>query len=124
MDNGTMNAQQIHAKFVRYEAWSQSASGQQYLINLYERHGATSPRPTFRLLVVARSRTGLDDDGRLSELLTATNRAPASLRRRFWLTTVAALREHQQDDHPLDAYVWLRPGDPHGPTEPRRRRLF
>jgi len=115
LDNGTMNAKQIQAKFARYTAWSQSAPGQQYLISLYGEHGAKEPRPTFRLLLVARSRTGLDDDGRLAALLTAARRVPADVRKRIWLTTVAALREHQHDDHPLDANVWLRPGDSPGP---------
>jgi hypothetical protein len=117
LDNGTMNAKQIRAKFARYAAWSQSAAGQQYLIDLYERHGAKEPRPTFRLLVVARSRTGLDDDGRLSELRAVADRLPAGTRKRVWLTTVAALREHQHDDHPLGANVWLRLGDTQGPAE-------
>jgi hypothetical protein len=117
LDNGTMNEKQIRVKFARYAAWSQSVPGQQYLIDLYGRCGAKEPRPTFRLLMVARSRTGLDDDRRLSELLTAANRLPAGLRKRIWLTTVAALGEHQQDDHPLEANVWLRAGDPHGPAE-------
>jgi len=117
LDNGTMNAKQIRAKFARYAAWSQSSSGQQYLINLYKQYGAKEPRPTFRLLMVTRSRTGLDDAGRLSELLAAANRLPLELRKRIWLTTVAALREHQQDNRALEANVWLRPRDPRGPPE-------
>ena len=110
LDNGTMNNKQIRAKFARYAAWSQSVLGQEYLKNLYERSGAKEPRPAFRLLVVARSRTGLDDDGRLAELLTSANQGPAGLQKRIWLTTVAALREHQENECPLDASVWLRSG--------------
>jgi hypothetical protein len=117
LDNGTMDPKQIRAKLARYATWSHSTRGQQYLINLYERYGATESRPTFRLLIVARSRTGLDDDGRLSELLLAANRAPVGVRKRIWLTTVAALREHQHDENPLDANVWLRPGDLDKPAE-------
>jgi hypothetical protein len=116
LDNGTMNAKQMKAKFARYAAWSQSSPGQQYLINLYKQYGAKEPRPKFRLLVVTRSRTGLDDGGRLSELLTGANRLPPDLRKRIWLTTVAALREHQRDRHPLEANVWLRLGDPDRPA--------
>src|SRR5262249_13695034 len=80
MDNGTMNAKQVRAKFARYCAWSQSVRGQQYLINLYQQYGAKESRVTYRLLIVARSRTGLHDDGRLSELLIAANRAPVRVR--------------------------------------------
>ncbi len=125
LDNGTMNAGQIAAKFARYAAWLQSAPGRQYLVELYRRHGAYEPRPTFRLLVVARSRTGLDDDGRLASLLADADGAPAGLRGRMWLTTVAALRGHQQDDRPLDADVWLRPGDAQRATDsvPAREQI-
>jgi hypothetical protein len=117
LDNGTMNAKQIQAKLARYAAWAQSSSGQEYLIDVYKRYGAKEPRATFRLLMVTRSRTGLDDHGRLSELLTAANRLPPPPRNRIWLTTVAALREHQQDGCPLTANVCLRPGDSHGQRE-------
>jgi hypothetical protein len=116
MDNGTMNAKQIRAKFARYAAWSQSAPGRQYLVDLYGRHGAKDPRPVFRLLVVARSRTGLDDGARSSWFLAAAGRLPVAMRKRVWLTTVAALRERQHDDHPLGASVWVRPDDLPGPA--------
>lgn len=111
LDNGTMNGKQLRAKFIRYASWSQSAPGQQYLVNLYQQFGAKEPRPTFRLLVAARSRTGRDDDGRLSEVRNAANRVSTSMRKRIWLTTVAALREHQRDDYPLGANVWRRLAD-------------
>jgi hypothetical protein len=101
----------LRAEFSRYVAWSQSAAGQQYLIELYKRHGAKEPRPTLRLLMGARSRTGLDDDGRPSDLLTATNRLPGSMRKRIWLTTVAALSEHQEHQLPLNANVCVRVRD-------------
>ena len=113
LDNGTMNAKQIRAKFARYAAWSQSGPGQQYLINLYERYGAKESRPTFRLLLVARSRTGLTDNGRLGELLAAAKGLPADIRNRLWMTTVEILRERQHNERPLDANVWLRQGDWH-----------
>ena len=70
MDNGTMNRKQIRAKYARYAAWADSTAGRQYLINLYRRQGAAEPRPIFRLLVIARSRTGKDDERRLKELMT------------------------------------------------------
>jgi hypothetical protein len=122
LDNGTMNAKQLRVKFARYGAWSQSVQGQQYLINLYERYGAKEPKPKFRLLMVARSRTGLDDDGRSAELLKAAEGLTVGMRKQIWLTTVAALREHQHDDHPLDASVWLRLGDPQCPADPAKNK--
>jgi hypothetical protein len=130
LDNGTMNAKKLRAKFARYAAWSQSASGQQYLINLYQRYGAKEPRPAFRLLMVARSRTGLDDDGRLAEILAGANRLPGNMRKRIWLTTVAALREHQNDELSLNANVWIRLRDMEGSAistsenAPRQRLFF
>jgi Replication-relaxation len=114
LDNGSMNAKQLRAKYARYAAWSQSAQGQQYLIDLYRRCGAKEPRPTFRLLIVARSRTGLDDDSRLAELLAAAKHAPSLIRERLWLTTVAALAGHQHDQRPMERRLWVRARDPNG----------
>ena len=110
LDNGTMNAKQIRGKYERYAAWSQSGTGQEYLVDLYRRHGAKEPRPRFRLLVVARSRTGLDDERRLAELVSVATQA-AAIRERLWLTTAAAIREHQHDKVPLDARFWVRAHD-------------
>lgn len=111
MDTGSMNRKQIRAKFARYAAWSQSAPGQQYLVNLYQRHGAKDPRPIFRLLMIARNRSGTDDNARLADLLTATKQVVVEMRKRIWLTTVAALREHQHDERPLTAPIWKRISD-------------
>jgi hypothetical protein len=58
--------------------------------------------------MVARSRTGSDDDRRMAELAEAADRASATIRDRVWLTTAATLREHQHDTRPLEATIWLR----------------
>jgi hypothetical protein len=111
MDNGTMNKKKIRAKYARYLAWSQSAAGKQYLIDLYCRHGAREPRPTFRLLVVARSRTGRDDPHRVLELSEPLVTLPAAMQDRFWFTTVAALRGCQDALLPLEGAIWRRGRD-------------
>ena len=111
MDNGTMNKKKIRAKYARYLAWSQSAAGKQCLIDLYRHHGATEPRPTFRLLVVARSRTGKDDQQRMLELRGPVAKLPAVMQDRLWFTTVAALRSCQDYPLPLDAAIWRRGRD-------------
>ncbi len=105
LDNGTMNTKQIRAKYARYAAWSQSAAGQQYLIDLYRRHGAKEPRPTFRLLVVARSRTGERDENRLCELQKPIAELPMPMKGRVRLTTVDDLRRLQSDSRPLGAAI-------------------
>ena len=110
MDNGTINEKQIREKYARYLAWSQSAGGKQYLIDLYRRHGATEPRPTFRLLVIARSRTGKDDQQRMLELRRPVAKLPAAMQDRLWFTTVADLCRRQHDPSPLDAAIWHRGG--------------
>jgi hypothetical protein len=113
MDNGTMNTKQIRKKYARYLAWSQSAAGQQYLIDLYRRQGASEPKPTFRLLIIARSRTGKDDLQRMQELRGPATKLPAMLKDRLWFTTVADLCRWQQQPLPLDAAVWRRGQDVH-----------
>ena len=111
MDNGTINEKQIREKYARYLAWAQSAGGKQYLIDLYHRHGASQPRPTFRLLVIARSRTGKDDQQRMLELRGPVAKLPAALKDRLWFTTVANLHESQDCAHPLEEAIWWRGQD-------------
>jgi hypothetical protein len=111
IDLASMNRKQLRTKFGRYAAWAQSAAGQQYLIDLYQRHGAKDPKPAFRLLVVARSRTEAGDEGRLMELLTAVKQEPAGIENRLWLTTAATLCERQHEALPLDGNLWLRARD-------------
>jgi hypothetical protein len=108
MDNGTINEKQIREKYARYLAWSQSVSGKQYLIDLYRRHGAADPRPTFRLLIIARSRTGNNDERRMMELCAPAAKLPATMRDRLWFTTVAELCRCQKQVLPLEAVTWSR----------------
>jgi hypothetical protein len=108
MDNGTMNQKKIRAKYARYLAWSQSATGKQYLIDLYRHHGASEPRPIFRLLVIARSRTGKDDQRRMLELRRPAAKLPAMMQDRMWFTTVDDLCRGQHHPLPLEAAIWRR----------------
>lgn len=106
MDTGSMNRKQLRAKFARYRAWAESETGKEFLLGLYRRHGATDPRPSFRLLIVAKDR-GDNDEGRLAELLTAAMPYPTVLDR-IWIATIAGLRNHQHDAMPLGSAVWQR----------------
>ena len=111
VDNGTMNQKQIRAKYRRYVAWSQSPAGKQHLIDLYRCHGAIEPRPTFRLLVVARGRTGQDDHRRMQELCVPVAKLPAAMQDRLWFTTVEDLCCWRRHPLPLDAAIWRRGPD-------------
>ena len=111
LDNGTMNQKKIRAKYARYVAWSQSSAGKKYLLDLYRRYGASNPRPTFRLLIVARSRTGKDDHRRMRELREPITKLPAAIQKRLWFTTVADLVSWQHHPLPLDVAIWHRGQD-------------
>jgi hypothetical protein len=111
LDNGTMNRKQIKTKYARYEAWARSKHGQQYLIDLYRRHGAKEPRPAFRLLIVARSRSGNDDRRRMAELSAPVPELSPTMRHRVWLTTVADLRRSEAEAAQLEAPIWWRTKD-------------
>lgn len=113
LDNGTMNAKQIRSKYARYAVWAQSIAGQQYLIDLYRRYGASEPKPKFRLLIVARSRTGKTDQERMTELCGPIASLPHSMQKRIWFTTVADLCRSQYELVPLDAPVWRLGQDLH-----------
>lgn len=92
MDTGSMNRKQLRAKFQRYVVWSKSAAGQQYLNDLYRRHGATDPRPVFRLLVIVKDRANIDDERRLAEVAAVVKDIQEPIRKRLWLTTVARIQ--------------------------------
>ena len=106
MDTGSMNKKQLRAKFARYHAWAESDEGKRFLLELYRRHGAINPRPSFRLLVVAKDR-GDHDEGRVAAVLSAACLHPAVLNR-IRIATVADLRAHQHDLLPLEAALWRR----------------
>lgn len=89
LDTGTINRKQLRVKFKRYQAWAQSEAGRQYLLDLYRRYGASDARPVFRILVVAKSRAGSEDESRMGQLLTA---AVDFSTIRLWITSVAGFR--------------------------------
>ena len=70
--------------------------------------GPAEPKPTFRLLMVARSRTGEGDPHRMYELRAPAAKLPAAMQDRLWFTTVADLCRWQRDPCPLAAAIWQR----------------
>lgn len=129
-DNGTMAPARIAEKYRHYDRWAQSDAGQRYLADLFRRYSATAQRPNFRLVVIPHAnKPAATDDGRLLNTLQAALDLPASMRDRIWLTTVEALRRHQDDAAPWQAPVWLRvrdartwPARPGRPTSADRKR--
>lgn len=106
MDTGSMNRKQLRTKFQRYVVWSKSTAGQQYLTDLYRRHGATDPRPVFRILVIVKDRTNTDDQRRLAEVATVVKHLPESIRSRLWLTTVARIQTYHDAGGVLAPTLW------------------
>ena len=76
LDTGTMTKDQLKAKFWRYDAWATSNQGQEFLIDLYSRHGALTPKATFRIVVVACDRQQKNDRQRLSTIFEAAQLFP------------------------------------------------
>ncbi|MBW3598479.1 MAG: replication-relaxation family protein [Planctomycetes bacterium] len=109
MDMGSMTKEQLKAKLRRYEAWSRSAEGRDYLLAQYDRFGAANPRPVFRIIIAAQHRDGGDGTKRMREICDAAGKLPKSLQRCLWLTTVHELRSHQNDSPPLANVNWRRP---------------
>ncbi len=111
MDTGKMNLKQIDEKYRRYAAWGHMEAGQTYLIDLYRRHGATDPRPNFRVLFVADDRTGTGGHSRMRELYSTALKQSGSARDRLWFTSVGQLRDHQWEALPLGSAIWRRGRD-------------
>ena len=111
-DNGTEHPDVVLHKFETYAAWWASEPGQHYLLDLYSRYGAPTPKPNFRLLVIARRQGDPgQDERRLVDLFTQALQLPEPTQARMWFTTVDAIRAHQHDDPPLTAPMWLKVAD-------------
>jgi hypothetical protein len=106
MDTGSMNRKQLRAKFQRYIAWSKSTAGQQYLTDLYCRHGATDPRPVFRLLMIVKDRTNTDNQRRLAEVVAVVKNLPEPTGNRLWLTTVDRIQAYHDAGGVLASAIW------------------
>lgn len=86
VDTCSMSNRQLTKKLSRYAAWTGSPSGQQFLVDLYRRFGASKPKAAFRLLIVACDPIGQQHERRMLNILRAGNKAPCQLRDRIWLT--------------------------------------
>lgn len=76
LDAGTMTKNQLRAKFWRYDAWAASNRGQEFLSDLYRRHGAETPRPAFRILTIVCDRAPNSDHRRLDLVREAAQSFP------------------------------------------------
>lgn len=95
VDMGTMSEGQWKAKLRRYEAWSRAEAGNRWLTDLYAANGATSPRPVFRVLVVA------NRGPRKQQLLEWSEARRESLKGRLWFTCVNEIAESRRNVIPL-----------------------
>jgi hypothetical protein len=107
VSSGEDSTTRLRQKLAAYEAWSECDQTRQFLIELYGRHGASRPRPHFRLLYVMHNRRGFADDRCVEQLARAATEATPALRRRIWCTTAAALATASN----LCAPIWLRFAD-------------
>ncbi len=107
-DNGSLSTARLAAKYEAYNQWSMSDAGRDYVRQIYQRFRGVNLTANFRLLILARSGDCGGDDRRLADLITLALNLPQTVRERIWVTTVEALRAHQQETSPLAAPIWLR----------------
>jgi hypothetical protein len=120
----------IGQKFQQYAAWATLTNSKETLLDIYRSNGAHSPRPRFRLLVVAHNRRSDGDESRLAQILVqALENMPPQFHHRVWGTTPNALELAFQQE------PWIKasdltlpiptPGEIPAPGErvlPKRRR--
>jgi len=92
IDTGSMSKQQLKAKFYRYERWSQSSTGNNFLVNLYRQYGAQEPRPIFSIMVVAADTDRARSRDRAEQIHTAAS-SFATTHRRLQVTTPDRLQD-------------------------------
>ncbi len=113
VSSGEESIIRLRQKLMTYSLWIETDDAQRFLVDLYRRHGASRPRPEFRLLCVMHRRRGEEDDAALRQLVRAAADGPPSMRRRIWCTTAQALAE----EGTLEAAIWLRLADVEGAFE-------
>ncbi len=111
LDLDSMSVKQIAAKLRRYQVWAESTRATTYLNDLYERHKATAPVASFRLLVVARSRNTNAEYRRVQRLVSVAAKCSPLFRDRIWFTTAGQLQEIPERCNTLKDRIWLRMRD-------------
>jgi hypothetical protein len=104
VSSGEESITRFRQKLIAYELWIESEASQQFLVELYRKHGAQQPRPQFRLLCVMHNRRDQRDDIRLRDLVYAAADVPTKVRRKTWCTTAQAIIETAD----ISAPIWLR----------------
>jgi len=91
VQSGEESPTRVAAKLQAYAEWAATPATEDFLLDLYRRHGAQTPRPQFRLLLVVHDRRGVVDATRLRQCLGATLTLPRSMRHRTWLVGASDL---------------------------------
>ena len=107
VQSGEESSTRVEAKLHSYAAWATTPAAEDYLIDLYQRHGAQAARPQFRLLLVVHDRRGAVDTTRLRQCLGATLTLPRAMRHRVWFVGASDLAGAASTDAP----VWVRAKD-------------
>jgi hypothetical protein len=123
VSSGEESTTRFREKLFAYQLWSDTEIAQQFLIELYRTHGASQPRPQFRLLCVMHSRLGQSDDARLLQLVDAAAGIDPIMRRRIWCTTAELVANSDDLARPIGLRLgeWEAVFDESGP---RRRQAL
>lgn len=108
MDLGTMSLKQMKTKIRRYQNWAESSTGIAYLKSLYQRHGASTPSASCRILLVVGCRDAKAEQQRLHRLRELAGKFPADFRNRIRITTVNHLQETASPQNVLSESTWYR----------------
>lgn len=111
LDRGGLSLARWQQRLDGYFRWAETV-GEDYLRALYHGWGvARRERPAWKLLIICQNKDTGKDSARLRNLFHLCLDLPSHLRRVIWLTTVAALERHAQEDPPLGAPMWVRVAD-------------
>ncbi|MCA9096196.1 MAG: replication-relaxation family protein [Planctomycetaceae bacterium] len=111
MDLGTMSLKQMKTKIRRYQAWSESSTGIAFLKSLYQRHGASIPTASHRILLVVACKEAKAEQKRLQRLQELAGKFPADIRNRIRITTVSHLKQATNPQNLLSESAWYRASD-------------
>lgn len=108
VDTGAMSMKQVAGKLQRYSTWAASTNARYFLTDLYRRHGATDPQPTFRLAFVCMPALHQKATLRLENLQRIVSQQESPIRNRVWFTTSGELQAITSPKFVFSAPIWRR----------------
>lgn len=108
---GESSGTRIKEKLLEYARWEQRPDVQQFLMDLYRRHGAVNPQPVFEVHCILENRDFQHtDDDKERITMMQTFQVPPEMQGKVWMTTRNAIND-ATDTGEFNVSIWHRAKD-------------